>query len=141
LSKIDTCEINAILHDSPTFQPLTSKQMAGYLTGFIDLLCEYEGRYYVMDYKTNALADYSAETMIQAMREHNYGLQYWLYSVVLHRYLQMRLPNYSYQQHFGGVRYLFVRGMQADTAMSGIYEDRPALKKINELAMLFDTEA
>lgn len=141
LSKIDTCEINTILHDSPTFQPLTSKQMAGYLTGFIDLLCEYEGRYYVMDYKTNALADYSAETMIQTMREHNYGLQYWLYSVVLHRYLQMRLPNYSYQQHFGGVRYLFVRGMQADTAMSGIYEDRPALKKINELAMLFDTEA
>jgi hypothetical protein len=40
------------------------------------------------------------------MREHNYGLQYWLYSVVLHQYLQTRLPDYLFAEHFGGVRYL-----------------------------------
>jgi exodeoxyribonuclease V beta subunit len=138
LAHINTVGINGILRDSPTFQPLESKQIAGYLTGFIDLICEYQGRYYVMDYKTNTLPDYGDETLTQAMREHNYGLQYWLYSVVLHRYLQMRLPGYNYQQHFGGVRYLFVRGMQSDVAMAGVYEDRPELDKINALAMLFD---
>ncbi|SJM89740.1 Exodeoxyribonuclease V, beta subunit [Crenothrix polyspora] len=138
LTHINTVGINGILRDSPTFQPLESKQIAGYLTGFIDLICEYQGRYYVMDYKTNTLPDYRDETLVQAMREHNYGLQYWLYSVVLHRYLQLRLPNYDYQQHFGGVRYLFVRGMQPDVAMAGVYEDRPELDKINALAMLFD---
>jgi exodeoxyribonuclease V beta subunit len=139
LCTLDTLAINAVLQDSPSFQPLTSKQIAGYLTGFIDLICEYQGRYYVMDYKTNALPDYEGETLLQAMREHNYGLQYWLYSLVLHRYLQTRLSGYSYEEHFGGVRYLFVRGMQPDMAMHGVYEDRPALDKLNALAMLFDT--
>lgn len=137
LRTIDTAGINRILQDSPTFQPLDSKQIAGYLTGFIDLVCEYQGRYFIMDYKTNALPDYSDEAIMQAMREHNYGLQYWLYTVVLHRYLQMRLPGYSYQQHFGGIRYLFVRGMQPDAAMRGVYQDKPEFEKINALAALF----
>jgi exodeoxyribonuclease V beta subunit len=139
LNTLDTLAINAILQDCRVFQALSNKQIAGYLTGFIDLICEYQGRYYVMDYKTNTLPDYSDETLIQAMREHNYGLQYWLYSVVLHRYLQIRLPNYNYQQHFGGVRYLFVRGMQSDVPMCGVYEDRPELEKITALARLFDS--
>ena len=103
-----------VLQDTPTFQPLTSKQMCGYLTGFIDLICEYKGLYYVMDYKTNSLPDYTPENLTRAMREHNYGLQYWIYTVVLHRYLQLRLPDYDYETHFGGVRYLFVRGMQPE---------------------------
>ncbi|WP_394751949.1 exodeoxyribonuclease V subunit beta [Crenothrix sp.] len=138
LNPVNTLGINHILQDSPTFQILDSKQIAGYLTGFIDLICAYQGRYYVMDYKTNTLPDYCDETLTQAMREHNYGLQYWLYSVVLHRYLQTRLPDYNYQQHFGGVRYLFVRGMQPDVAMAGVYEDKPELEKINALALLFE---
>ncbi|MGJ0489715.1 exodeoxyribonuclease V subunit beta [Methylobacter sp.] len=134
---IDASQINKTLLDTPAFQPLNGKQMCGYLTGFIDLVCEYGGRYYVMDYKTNSLADYTNETLGQAMREHNYGLQYWIYTVVLHRYLQKRLPDYSYERHFGGVRYLFVRGMQPELAMSGIYQDRPELTRVEALAALF----
>ncbi|MGR8999978.1 MAG: exodeoxyribonuclease V subunit beta, partial [Gammaproteobacteria bacterium] len=111
MQEINANQINLVLQDTPAFQPLTSKQMCGYLTGFIDLICEYKGLYYVMDYKTNGLPDYKPETLILAMREHNYGLQYWIYTVVLHRYLQNRLPDYDYESHFGGVRYLFVRGM------------------------------
>lgn len=140
MQTMDASQINCILQNTPVFQSLTSKQICGYLTGFIDLICEYNGRYYVMDYKTNGLTDYSYESLIHAMREHNYGLQYWLYTVVLHRYLQIRLPHYDYETHFGGVRYLFVRGMQPELAMSGVYQDRPDLEKIKAMAALFGDE-
>ncbi|GAB4259303.1 MAG: exodeoxyribonuclease V subunit beta [Methylomicrobium sp.] len=134
---MNAARINAILQDSPAFQALSEKKMSGYLTGFIDLICEYDGRFYVMDYKTNSLADYRPETLTEAMREHNYGLQYWLYTVVLHRYLQQRIADYDYQRHFGGVRYLFVRGMRPEQPMSGVYRDRPELQRIEALAQLF----
>jgi exodeoxyribonuclease V beta subunit len=137
MQALNASQINLVLQDTPAFQPLTSKQMCGYLTGFIDLICEYKGLYYVMDYKTNGLPDYKPETLIHAMREHNYGLQYWIYTVVLHRYLQNRLPDYDYEMHFGGVRYLFVRGMQQDEAMSGVYQDRPDFDRVEALAGLF----
>jgi len=83
------------------------------------------------------LPDYQPETLLQSMREHNYGLQYWLYSAVLHRYLQNRLPNYDIDKHFGGVRYLFVRGMQPNVPLSGIFETKPASDKLIALANLF----
>ncbi|MFZ2311361.1 MAG: 3'-5' exonuclease, partial [Methylobacter sp.] len=137
MQAMDASQINRILQDTPAFQALTAKQMCGYLTGFIDLICEYDGRYYVMDYKTNGLPDYGYETLIHAMREHNYGLQYWIYTLVLHRYLLTRLPDYDYEMHFGGVRYLFVRGMQPELAMSGVYQDRPDLERVEALAALF----
>lgn len=137
MQTMDAAQINQILQDEAAFQALDSKLMCGYLTGFIDLICEYQGLFYVMDYKTNRLPDYKPETLTHAMREHNYGLQYWLYTVVLHRYLQHRLPDYDYETHFGGVRYLFVRGMQPDEAMSGIYQNRPDLAKVEALAALF----
>jgi exodeoxyribonuclease V beta subunit len=159
MQTMDASQINDILLDTPAFQPLTAKQMCGYLTGFIDLICEFPDSsaiapgialppasmksnsevnlYYVMDYKTNGLKDYSIDSLTHAMREHNYGLQYWIYTVVLHRYLQARLPGYDYETHFGGVRYLFVRGMQADQPMSGVYQDRPDLERVEALAALF----
>ncbi|WKJ90402.1 exodeoxyribonuclease V subunit beta [Methylomonas montana] len=134
---VDTLQINRMLAASPAYQPLTAKQMSGYLTGFIDLVCEYQGKFYVMDYKTNALADYSHPSLLQAMREHNYGLQYWLYSVVLDAYLQQRLAGYRYAEHFGGVKYLFVRGMRGDVSGSGVYTDLPDEEMLRELAGVF----
>ncbi len=94
-----------------------------------------------MDYKSNRLPDYQQETLTHAMRAHNYGLQYWLYTVVLHRYLQQRLADYDYDSHFGGVRYLFVRGMLSGEAMSGVYQDRPDFDKVEALAALFGNRA
>lgn len=137
MEAMDTVEINKILKGSPAFEPLHAKQIEGHLTGFIDLICEYQGRYYVMDYKTNGLADYKTETLTRAMREHNYGLQYWIYTLVLHQYLKNRLQNYRYETHFGGVRYLFVRGMEPARTMSGIYEDRPDLRCLEALGRVF----
>jgi exodeoxyribonuclease V beta subunit len=132
--------INALLQDCPAFAPLNEKQLSGFLTGFIDLICEYQGKFYVMDYKTNWLENYQAQNLTAAMREHNYGLQYWLYSVVLDLYLQNRLPDYTYQQHFGGVRYLFVRGMQPDVPMSGVYADMPDLQRLRALGKVFNPQ-
>ncbi len=137
LPAFNTRQINAVLSTKPTFQALTHKQMSGFLTGFIDLICEYDNRYYVLDYKTNSLPGYDIDTLTHAMREHNYGLQYWIYSVVLHRYLQNRLADYDFARHFGGVRYLFVRGMEPDTPMSGVFQDIPDLTTIEGLARLF----
>jgi exodeoxyribonuclease V beta subunit len=137
MPSFNTHQINDVLHDKLAYQPLIAKPMSGFLTGFIDLICEYDGRYYVMDYKTNSLPDYRIDTLTHAMREHNYGLQYWIYSVVLHSYLQNRLSNYTYAQHFGGVRYLFVRGMEPDKTMSGVFQDNPDLTTIESLAALF----
>lgn len=134
---IDTARINRLLAGCPTYQALAPKRLNGYLTGFIDLVCEYGGQYFLMDYKTNTLADYGHDSLTLAMREHNYGLQYWLYSVVLDRYLRLRLPDYDYQRHFGGIKYLFVRGMRPDQPDHAVYADRPDRETLNGFAAIF----
>jgi len=134
INQMQTQGLNQLLSGQATCQDLSARNLTGQLTGFIDLICEYDGRYYVMDYKSNWLSSYDHESMQSAMREHNYGLQYFIYSVVLHHYLQQRLPNYSYEEHFGGVRYLFLRGMDADQPMQGVFVDKPSLEIIEGLS-------
>lgn len=102
----------------------------GFMKGFIDLVFEYQGRYYLADYKSNWLgathADYRAERLAAVMGEQGYYLQYLIYSVALHRYLRQRLPDYDYEQHFGGVYYLFLRGMSPELGMrNGVFHDKP----------------
>lgn len=137
---INSAEINSILAQSPDYKVLTGREMQGFLTGFIDLICHYQGKYYVMDYKTNTLVNYHQDSMAASMREHNYGLQYWIYSLVLHQYLRQRLPGYNYQQHFGGVRYLFVRGMDPSRSASGVYTVLPDLATLEKLMAFFSNE-
>jgi exodeoxyribonuclease V beta subunit len=123
--RIATEEINTILADDPTVTPLARRVMQGYLTGFVDLFCEHRGRYYILDYKTNYLgdlaSDYAPDNLVRAMEAHNYGLQYWIYTLVLHRHLTNVLPGYTYEDRFGGVMYLFVRGMEPARPGSGVY--------------------
>ncbi|MCF6204517.1 MAG: exodeoxyribonuclease V subunit beta [Methylococcaceae bacterium] len=137
MKQMDVSQINHILKGDPTFQSLSTKTLCGYLTGFIDLICEYNGRYYVIDYKSNGLSSYNQDSLTTSMREHNYGLQYWIYTLVLHQYLKKRLSGYCYEQHFGGVMYLFVRGMGGENKNNGIYQVKPELVKIEQLANLF----
>lgn len=93
--------------------PLDFRQVRGMLKGFIDLVFRHEGRYYLLDYKSNWLGEdreaYTRPAMEQAMRAHRYDLQYQLYSLALHRYLRHRLADYDYDRHFGGVIYLSAR--------------------------------
>jgi len=98
--------------------PLIQEQsLKGMLKGFIDLLFEHKGKYYVLDYKSNhlgmSLQDYHMNNMSTAMAEHRYDLQYQLYTLALHRFLSQRIADYDYDKHVGGVCYLFLRGLSA----------------------------
>lgn len=91
---------------------LPQQAIQGMLTGFIDLLFCHQGRYFVLDYKSNRLPGYSATQMQQAMLTHRYDLQAALYVLALHRLLRSRLgPSYDYNIHVGGALYLFLRGV------------------------------
>jgi exodeoxyribonuclease V beta subunit len=99
---------------------LADAPLRGYLTGSIDAVLRVDGRYVVVDYKTNRLGvpdepltawDYRPAALAEAMRQAHYPLQALLYEVALHRYLRWRLAGYDPEQHLGGVLYLFLRGM------------------------------
>lgn len=113
--------------------------IAGYMKGFIDLIFEAGGRWYLADYKSNWLGnrhtDYSPNYLAEAMAREHYYLQYLIYTLALHRYLAIRLPDYNYETHFGGVYYLFLRGIDSKKK-TGIFRDRPNLKLIEELEAL-----
>lgn len=140
LSLFQTEAISEILQNDPTVLPVGPRQMRGYLTGFVDLICFHEEKYYIMDYKTNYLgkdlANYQHEELVAAMKSHNYGLQYWIYSLVLHRHLRNLLDDYSYELHFGGVMYLFVRGMSPEHPESGVYFTVPDHDTLLQLGVL-----
>ncbi|WP_421197428.1 exodeoxyribonuclease V subunit beta [Aeromonas enteropelogenes] len=122
-------------------KPLSFATVQGMLKGFIDLVFEWQGRWYLLDYKSNHLgmspADYSRPALEQAMVEHRYDLQYQLYSLALHRLLALRLPGYDFDQHFGGVFYLFLRGMP----QGGIFHTRPSRELVQGLDRLFSEGA
>lgn len=143
LEEFHTGRIHQILKEDPAVLPVTDKQVRGYLTGFVDLICFINNKYYVIDYKTNylgeTLADYCGNNLIEAMKSHNYGLQYWIYSLVLHRHLENLIQDYSYDEHFGGVMYLFVRGMSPEQKGSGVYFTRPNLNTLQQFSALFNS--
>lgn len=90
---------------------LQRRQLQGMLTGFMDLVLLHQGRYYVLDYKSNRLSAYLPEALQQAMLMHRYDVQAALYLLALHRLLKSRLPGYDPAQHLGGALYLFLRGI------------------------------
>ncbi|MGU5678903.1 exodeoxyribonuclease V subunit beta [Aeromonas allosaccharophila] len=118
-------------------KPLSFATVQGMLKGFIDLVFEWQGRWYLLDYKSNHLGmsptDYSRPALERAMAEHRYDMQYQLYSLALHRLLTLRLPGYDFEQHFGGVFYLFLRGMP----QGGIFHTRPSRELVLGLDKLF----
>jgi exodeoxyribonuclease V beta subunit len=126
---------------------LTFGQLDGYLRGFIDLVFEHRGRYYVLDWKSNHLGyapeDYGREALAAAMAAHGYHLQALLYSVALARYLAQRVRDYRHDAHFGGVLYLFVRGVRpqwrhADGTATGVHFHRPSAATFGRIDALLD---
>ncbi len=108
------------------------------MKGFIDLVLERAGRYYLIDWKSNFLGyrleDYRRAALAEVMERNWYFLQYHLYVVALHRYLAFRLPGYDYERDFGGVFYMFIRGIDPEQGPEfGIYADRPSPELILEL--------
>jgi exodeoxyribonuclease V beta subunit len=109
----------------------------GFMRGFIDMVFCFEGRYYLVDWKSNHLgdrvSDYGQDAMAIAMGQELYNLQYYIYTMALHQYLRLRVPGYDYERHFGGVFYVFLRGIDPFNPHVGIYRDRPSVELIGEL--------
>ncbi|MDA3875723.1 MAG: exodeoxyribonuclease V subunit beta, partial [Halothiobacillus sp.] len=119
--------LNAQIHPGLPRPALSAQMLAGLLNGFMYLVFEADGRFYVLDYKSNWLgatdAAYQADELIQAMLAARYDLQMALYLTALHRHLKDRLPDYDYARHMGGAFYLFVRGIA--TPAQGVYFQCP----------------
>lgn len=126
-------------HHLPS-EPLQLETLQGMVRGTIDLVFRHQGKYYLLDYKSNFLgdtqADYAPKALENAMLHHHYDWQYLLYTLALHRYLQQVDRHYDYEQNFGGVFYLFLRGMNGE-AQSGVFFDRPSLALIQALEEVF----
>jgi exodeoxyribonuclease V beta subunit len=107
----------------------------GMLTGVMDLVFEHDGRFHLIDYKTNLLPGYDAGALRDAVAAHDYDLQYLLYVLALHRWLRGLLPGYAYETHVGDVYYLFVRDLAEGR---GVHRDRPPCALIEAMDALFD---
>ncbi len=120
---------------------LQLNQLEGFVRGFVDCIAQVGDKYYVLDYKSNFLGylpqDYALDNLIKTMVQYRYDFQYLLYTLAVHRYLKSRLgESYCYERDFGGVAYLFLRGMNG-TDHSGVFFDKPNVELIEEMDRLF----
>ncbi|PMR68920.1 exodeoxyribonuclease V subunit beta, partial [Halomonas heilongjiangensis] len=126
---------------------LDADTLNGMLKGFIDLVFESGGRYYVLDWKSNHLGPdddaYTPAAMRDAMLDKRYDLQAALYLLALHRLLKARLPDYDYDRHIGGSLTVFLRGVGSATATEGrgVHAERPPRALIETLDALFQGQA
>ncbi len=127
-------------------QPASSR-WSGFLRGFIDLVFEHGGRWYIVDWKSNHLGDgaraYGQSALADAMRAHAYPLQASLYTLAVHRWLRRTLRGYDYERSFGGVFYVFLRGAGLEPPADrgapecGVHASRPSARAIEGLDRLF----
>ena len=107
------------------------------MNGYIDLIFKSRGKFWIIDYKSNYLGDeldsYRLERLNSVMIEEQYFLQYLIYVLALHRFLSQKLSDYQYGKHFGGVYYLFVRGIDPNYPGNGVFFDRPSEALIEDL--------
>lgn len=116
---------------------LPERQLHGMLMGFADLVFEHGGRYWVLDYKSNALGrtdgDYGSDRLAAEIASHRYDVQGALYLLALHRLLRSRLAGYSPEQHLGGAIFFFLRGIANATAgCHTLPADSTMLKALDE---------
>ncbi len=133
-------KLDALLREQNTHElpPLDFKKFQGMITGIIDLVFEHDGKYYIADYKSNLLSrklkNYSPDNLAIEINTRRYDLQYLIYTLALHRHLEQRLNDYSYERDFGGVYYLFLRAMRPKNGTHyGVYFTRPDAKLIGKL--------
>lgn len=145
LNEINPSKISTVLTNSSQTDLFSSEYCGdglnfspthGFIKGFIDLVFFWKDKFYLLDWKSNNLGSshdaYRESNLTEEMKKSHYNLQYLLYTVALNRYLSLRYPGYKYNKHFGGVFYLFLRGMQTDSK-TGIYYDLPRAEAIMEL--------
>ncbi|OIQ66259.1 RecBCD enzyme subunit RecB [mine drainage metagenome] len=114
VAELDQACAERYLGDAPR-TALTTRRLRGLLMGFADLVFEADGRWWVLDYKSNALgaddAAYDADALRGAVARHRYDVQLLIYQLALHRLLRARLGSaYDPARHLGGGIDLFLRG-------------------------------
>jgi exodeoxyribonuclease V beta subunit len=118
-------------------EALRFSALAGFLKGYVDLVFLHGDRYYVVDYKTNHLGDfvgdYHVERMAAEMAESHYFLQYHLYTLAVTRLFERFVRGYAYETHFGGVYYLFMKGMRPG-APGGVFFEKPPRERLDALS-------
>lgn len=120
----------------------------GFMKGFMDMVFAWKSRYYLVDWKSNFLGpsteDYDQSALSLSMEENLYYFQYHIYTLALDRYLELRVPGYRYENDFGGVYYIFLRGVDPGKGPDyGIFRDRPAaqwIRALGEALMARDRE-
>ena len=141
--KLEKRNLSKIISDDHKTEELddgTVKQ--GFLHGFIDLVAKIEGKYYIIDWKSNNLgsrfADYENDGLVKEMKKHNYYLQYMLYLAAFDNYMTTVDPEYSYEKNFGGIKYVFLRGVKEGSNKTGIFQDRPDEQKLRKIQRLLE---
>ncbi len=131
-----------ISNDFPLqIEKLKFKPAEGFMKGYIDLVFSFNDKYYIVDWKTNFLGghikDYAIDSLNKSMGKDFYIFQYHIYVLALHQYLKTRLQDYRYNADFGGVFYIFIRGVDPDYGPEyGVYYDLPGIEIIDGLGKL-----
>jgi len=138
MDNINKTEINKILGSQADMEG--DADIEGLMHGFIDLFFEHNGKYYILDWKSNHLGNklekYDALGLSESMKGNNYNLQYYIYSLAMKRYLEKKLSGFDYEKQFGGVIYLFLRGVRSNNS-TGVFYAKPDLHQIQNLEKLF----
>ena len=134
----DYGEINIPAEFPLHMERLSFSPSKGFMKGYIDMIFCYNEQFYLIDWKSNHLGntieDYKKGSIDRIMSEDLYILQYHIYLLALHQYLRIHLPEYSYESDFGGVLYMFIRGIDKNQGPEfGIYRDIPSPDLINAL--------
>ncbi len=121
-----------------SLQEITFSPSEGFIKGYIDLIFQFKNRFYLLDWKSNFLGDaiehYHLRKLRQTMAHEFYFLQYHLYTLALYQYLRRHKPDFQYNSDFGGVFYIFMRGVDPQFGPEfGIYHDIPKAGLINAL--------
>ena len=149
VSKLTANQLNGLFEQYPClnvpYAEVVFSDLKGMLKGFVDLIFEWQGQYFVLDYKSNHLGNHVTEyhdsAVQQAMAKNRYDVQMVIYTLALHRLLKLRIPNYDYDQHIGGGYYLFLRGMRADQSIPyGQYFHKPDKRLIESLDAIISNE-
>lgn len=97
------------------------------IKGFIDVVFLHEGRYYLVDWKSNWLGPdnfyYTQSSLNQAMEQHDYFLQGKIYATALKNYVAT-VDARPFEECFGGMFYVFLRGIN-EPRSHGIYYFNP----------------
>lgn len=131
--------INACV--TPAWRHVRFEPVQGFLKGYIDSIFRYRSRYYLIDWKSNYLgptyADYDDDKLALVMARQYYFLQYHLYVLALDQWLRNRVPGYDYGKHFGGIFYIFLRGVQTEPGRpNGAFFDLPKADLVQALNRL-----